>query len=75
MFVPLAVPLLLLDADLQKCFKSTGSLLKAFLVGSMGTFIGTIIAYFLGTTLSIILSANLLQLIPILGSFFFVDTI
>ena len=59
MFVPLAVPLLLLDADLQKCFKSTGTLLKAFLVGSMGTLIGTIIAYFLGTKLSIILLLNL----------------
>jgi uncharacterized membrane protein len=70
MFVPLAVPLLLLDADLQKCFKSTGTLLKAFLVGSMGTLIGTIIAYFLGTTLSIILPANLLHLILIIGAYF-----
>ena len=48
MFVPLAVPLLLLDADLQKCFKSTGSLLKAFLIGSVGTFVGTVVAYMLG---------------------------
>jgi Protein of unknown function (DUF819) len=48
MFVPLAVPLLLLDADLQKCFKSTGTLLKAFLIGSVGTFVGTVVAYMLG---------------------------
>ena len=48
MFVPLAVPLLLLDADLQKCFKSTGTLLKAFLIGSVGTFVGTVVAYILG---------------------------
>ena len=31
--VPLAVPLLLLDADLFRCFRIMGSLLKAFLVG------------------------------------------
>lgn len=46
--MPLAVPLLLLDADLQKCFTSTGTLLKAFLIGSIGTFLGTIVAYALG---------------------------
>lgn len=69
MFVPLAVPLLLLDADLQKCFKSTGTLLKAFLVGSMGTLIGTIIAYFLGTKLSISLLSNIQQLTSISWSY------
>ena len=53
-FVRLAVPLLLLDADLRKCFKSTGTLLKAFLIGSMGTFIGTITAYALGDFLRIL---------------------
>ena len=47
-FVPLAVPLLLLDADLRKCFKSTGTLLKAFIIGSFGTCLGTIVAYALG---------------------------
>lgn len=44
-FVPLAIPLLLLDADLRKCFKNTGTLLKAFLIGSIGTFMGTLVAY------------------------------
>lgn len=46
-FVPLAVPLLLLDADVRKVFVGTGSLLKAFLVGSIGTVIGTLVAYLL----------------------------
>ena len=46
--VPLAVPLLLLDADLRKCFKSMSSLFKAFLIGSFGSFLGSIIAYKLG---------------------------
>lgn len=67
MFVPLAVPLLLLDADLKKCFRSTGTLLKAFLVGSMGTLVGTICAYYLGTTLMWVFIANSLQLILISG--------
>jgi len=43
--VPLAVPLLLLDADIRKCFAVAGSLLKAFLVGSVGTIVGTLVAY------------------------------
>jgi uncharacterized membrane protein len=50
-FVPLAVPLLLLDADLRKCFRSTGTLLKAFLIGSIGTLLGTLIAYSLGISI------------------------
>lgn len=45
--VPLAIPLLLLDADIRKCVKSTGSLLKAFFIGAIGTIIGTAVAYFL----------------------------
>jgi len=45
--VPLAIPLLLLDADLKKCIKRTGSLFKAFLIGTLGTVIGTIVAYVL----------------------------
>lgn len=43
--VPLAVPLLLLDADLKRCFGSMKQLLKAFFVGALGTVFGTIIAY------------------------------
>ena len=43
--VPLAIPLLLFDADLKKCIQETGSLLKAFLIGSVGTVIGTFIAF------------------------------
>jgi len=43
--IPLAIPLLLLDADLKKCIKKTGTLLKAFLCGAIGTIIGTIVAF------------------------------
>lgn len=45
--VPLAIPLLLLDADMNKCINRTGSLLKAFLIGTMGTVVGTVVAYML----------------------------
>jgi uncharacterized membrane protein len=43
--VPLAIPLLLLDADIKRCITTTGSLLKAFLVGSFGSVIGTFVAF------------------------------
>jgi uncharacterized membrane protein len=43
--VSLAIPLLLLDADLRKCFRNMGSMLKAFLIGSAGTILGTFVAY------------------------------
>jgi len=46
-FVPLAIPLLLLDADLRKCIKVTGRLLRAFLVGAVGTVVGTLVAFLL----------------------------
>lgn len=45
--VPLSIPLLLLDADLKRCLKDTGTLLKAFCVGSIGTVLGTLVAYLL----------------------------
>jgi uncharacterized membrane protein len=45
--VPLAIPLLLLDADIRKCFKYTGTLLKTFLLGSVATIFGSIVAYIL----------------------------
>ena len=43
--IPLSVPLLLFDANLNVIFKTTGSLLKAFLCGTIGTFIGSLVAY------------------------------
>lgn len=43
--IPLAIPLLLLDADLKKCIKKTGTLLKAFLCGAIGTIVGSIVAF------------------------------
>ena len=43
--VPLAIPLLLLDADIRKVFRSSERLLLAFLIGSVGTCLGTLVAY------------------------------
>ena len=43
--VPIAVPLLLLDADLKKCFVYMKQLFKAFIIGALGTIAGTFIAY------------------------------
>ncbi|XP_009377612.2 uncharacterized membrane protein YjcL isoform X1 [Pyrus x bretschneideri] len=45
--LPLAVPLLLYRADLRRVVKSTGALLLAFLVGSVATTVGTVVAYLL----------------------------
>jgi uncharacterized membrane protein len=46
-FVMLAIPMLLLEADIKKCIRNTGSLLKAFVIGSIGTIIGTFVAYYM----------------------------
>jgi uncharacterized membrane protein len=43
--VSLAVPLLLFDSDLRRVLSDTGSLLIAFIVGSISTIIGTLVAY------------------------------
>ncbi|KAI4340893.1 hypothetical protein MLD38_025687 [Melastoma candidum] len=45
--LPLAVPLLLFRADIRRVVKSTGKLFLAFLLGSVATTIGTVVAYFL----------------------------
>lgn len=45
--LPAAVPLLLLGADLRRVIRTTGDLLKAFLIGSAATVIGTTVAYLL----------------------------
>ncbi|CAN1158640.1 Uncharacterized membrane protein YjcL [Linum perenne] len=45
--LPLAVPLLLFRADLRRVIQSTGKLLLAFLIGSVATTIGTVLAYML----------------------------
>ncbi|CAN6166265.1 unnamed protein product [Urochloa humidicola] len=45
--LPAAVPLLLLGADLRRVVRTTGDLLKAFLIGSAATVIGTTVAYLL----------------------------
>lgn len=41
----LAVPLLLLSADLRRVIKDTGRLLVAFLIGSVATVAGTLVAF------------------------------
>lgn len=43
--LPMAVPLLLFRADLRRVIKSTGTLLLAFLIGSVATTVGTVVAY------------------------------
>eukprot|EP00268_Persea_americana_P012633 TRINITY_DN15387_c0_g1_i1.p1 TRINITY_DN15387_c0_g1~~TRINITY_DN15387_c0_g1_i1.p1 ORF type:complete len:480 (+),score=75.16 TRINITY_DN15387_c0_g1_i1:111-1442(+) len=45
--LPIAVPLLLFRADLRRVVRSTGMLLLAFLLGSVATTIGTVVAYLL----------------------------
>ncbi|GAU32364.1 hypothetical protein TSUD_44070, partial [Trifolium subterraneum] len=45
--LPLAIPLLLFRADLRRVISSTGILLLPFLLGSVATTIGTVVAYLL----------------------------
>lgn len=45
--LPLIVPLLLFRADLRRVLQSTGRLFFAFLLGSVGTIVGTVVAYLL----------------------------
>ncbi|KAF6162186.1 hypothetical protein GIB67_008315 [Kingdonia uniflora] len=41
----MAIPLLLFKADLRRVIKSTGKLLMTFLLGSVATIVGTMVAY------------------------------
>ncbi|KAF3790983.1 putative membrane protein [Nymphaea thermarum] len=43
--LPLSVPLLLFRADLRQIIRSTGRLLLAFLLGSVATILGTLVAF------------------------------
>lgn len=43
--VPLAIPLLLLRADLRRILREAGPTLLAFIIGGIGTIIGTIVAF------------------------------
>ena len=43
--LPLAVPMLLLAADLRKVITHTGQLLVAFILGALGTTLGTLVAF------------------------------
>jgi len=44
-FVPLAIPLLLFQADVRRIIKESGPTLIAFLAGAVGTVLGTIVAF------------------------------
>jgi uncharacterized membrane protein len=44
--VPLAIPLLLLHADLRRILRESGAILVAFALGAAGTVLGTIAAFF-----------------------------
>lgn len=45
--VPLAVPMLLFEANIKKIISESGKMLLIFLCGSVGTFVGGFLAYFL----------------------------
>ena len=45
--VPVGIPLLLLQCNLNKIGKLTGKMLIVFLIGAVGTFVGALIAFFL----------------------------
>jgi uncharacterized membrane protein len=51
--VPLAIPMLLLKCNLKKMWKDTGRFLVIFLIGSVGTMVGAVLAFVLlrGTSL------------------------
>ncbi|HET19361.1 MAG TPA: DUF819 family protein, partial [Chromatiales bacterium] len=44
-FVPLAIPLLLLNADMKRVIRESGPTLFAFAAGAVGTVIGTLAAF------------------------------
>ncbi len=43
--IPVAIPLLLFDANLRRIIKETGTMLAAFLIGTVGTVLGAIIGF------------------------------
>ena len=45
--VPFSIPLLLFKANLSRLLRESRSMLVAYLIGSMGTLLGTILAYYL----------------------------
>ncbi|MGC1246525.1 MAG: DUF819 family protein, partial [Spirulinaceae cyanobacterium] len=46
-FVPLAIPLLLFQANLIFIMRQVGPILVAYIIGALGTILGTVIAYYL----------------------------
>ena len=47
LLVPFSIPLLLFKANVARIVRESGSMLLAYLMGSMGTLLGTILAYYL----------------------------
>ncbi len=45
--VPLAIPLLLFNANIKKIWRESGRMMVIFLIGSLGTLLGTFIAFIL----------------------------
>lgn len=45
--VPMAIPMLLLQCNLKKIWKETGKMTVIFLIGALGTTVGTFLAFFL----------------------------
>lgn len=46
-FLPLALPLLLFKTNIKKIFKESGQLLIAFLIGVVGTVVGSFVSFFI----------------------------
>lgn len=45
--IPLSIPMLLFNADMKRIWRDSGRLLGIFCIGSVGTFLGALIGYFL----------------------------
>lgn len=46
-FVPIAVPLLLFNANIKKILKEAGPALLAYIIGAIGIVLGTLVAYYI----------------------------
>ena len=46
-FTPVAIPLLLFNANLRKIFRESGQMIVAYLIGAVGVILGAIIAFYI----------------------------
>jgi uncharacterized membrane protein len=44
-FLPLSLPLMLFKSDIKKIFKESGQIMIAFIIGAIGTVVGTFVSY------------------------------